>query len=134
MAENHQAIPTLWGASSRMPDVTAVWLRASSGYLYAFLVPEESEEPMSYEAAIEMLARQMDLCERLEAGRSPWTFEHQDRARAEGRYATQVVSRLTGKSYAAVRNDVVQALKRDRLARGAERPAGSVSAWDRLGT
>lgn len=65
---------------------------------------------MTYESAIRMLAFRMDLCERLESSRSEWTLRYQDRARAEGRYAAQVVCELTGKSYSAVRGDVSESL------------------------
>lgn len=65
---------------------------------------------MTYESAIRMLAFRMDLCERLESSRSEWTLEYRDRARAEGRYATQVVCELTGRSYPAVLGDVSDSL------------------------
>jgi hypothetical protein len=88
---------------------------------------------MTYDSAIRMLACRMDLCERLESSQSRWTFEQQDRARAEGRYATQVVCSLTGKSYAEVRRDVVKALEDGRGRRGLPKPANTVGCWDRLG-
>ena len=56
---------------------------------------------MSYREAIEMLAQRMDICERLEASSMGFSYENQGRARAEGRYATQVLARLTGKPYDA---------------------------------
>ena len=74
---------------------------------------------MSYWEAIELLAQRMDMCERLEASSTGFSYESQGYARAEGKYATQVLARLTGKPYDAVRADVSAAAEKYRAKREA---------------
>ena len=65
---------------------------------------------MSYWEAIELLAQRMDMCERLEASSMGFSYDSRGSARAEGRYATQVLARLTGKPYDVVLADISAAL------------------------
>lgn len=74
---------------------------------------------MSYRDAIELLAQRMDMCERLEASSMGFSYESQGYARAEGRYATQVLVRLTGKPYDAVLADISAAAEKYRAKREA---------------
>ena len=75
------------------------------------------EEGASYWEAIELLAQRMDMCERLEASSLAFSYESRGFARAEGRYAVQVLSALTGKPYAALRAQVSAAAEKYRAKR-----------------
>ena len=72
---------------------------------------------MSYWEAIDLLAQRMDICERLEASSMGFSYDSQGSARAEGRYATQVLARLTGKSYDVVLTDINAAAEKYRAKR-----------------
>ncbi len=69
---------------------------------------------MGYWEAIGLLAQRLDMCEKLEASDLSFRYEGLCHARAEGHYATQVLSRLTGKPYDSVLADVTAALEAQR--------------------
>lgn len=66
---------------------------------------------------LELLAQRMDMCERLEASSMGFSYDSRGSARAEGRYATQVLARLTGKPYDAVVADISAAAEKYRAKR-----------------
>ncbi len=67
--------------------------------------------------SIELLAQRMDMCERLEASSMGFSYDGRGSARAEGRYATQVLARLTGKPYDVVVADISAAAEKYRAKR-----------------